>query len=82
MANQLNPAKTEVVLVSKNVHDYDLRLANDDAFLNIVETHKHLVINLLVNNKWTKHNEGLPVFHSLIFEFRYQLIGRQSISEI
>ena len=36
-----NPAKTEAVLISNILHDYDLRLIYDDIVLNIVEIHKH-----------------------------------------
>ena len=54
-----NPAKTEVILVSNIFHDYDLRLTNDDAVLNIVETHKYLGIYLSANNKWTKHIDSI-----------------------
>ena len=52
-----NPSKTEVLLISNTLIDYDMQLVMDNSVLNFVETHKHLGVTLSSNNKWSKHVE-------------------------
>lgn len=50
-----NPLKTEVLLISNIFHDDNFELSMDGTILKIVETHKHLGVNLSSTNKWSKH---------------------------
>lgn len=50
-----NPLKTEVMMISNIFNDYNFQLKFDNTSLNLVETHRHLGVNLSSNNKWGSH---------------------------
>ena len=52
-----NPPKTEVLLISNTLIDFDMQLVMNNFVLKIVDMHKHLGVALLSNNKWNKYVE-------------------------
>ena len=54
-----NPLETEFMLISNIFHNYDLHLMYDNAPLSYVESHKHLGIHIVSNNKWAKHIDSI-----------------------
>ena len=47
------------MLISNDFNDNNFELIIDGTILKIVETHKHLGVNLSSNNKWSKHIDSI-----------------------
>ena len=56
---KFNPLKTEVMVISNNHKDYDIKLSYDENILKIVENHKHLGVTIPSNNKWSNHIDSI-----------------------